>query len=183
MSNFEDNLLQGNFPQSDADFPPVDPFADAPPEKGAPAGEDKSQLLDLISKLRENYDFFSDMSDKEIVWILRLCDRQTFDPGQVIFKEGQSGNCFYLIVYGEVIISKGETELARMETGGCFGEMAILDDAPRSATARAAEKTLVFSIERDILADVFPSLGFKVAANLARQLSAKLRETDKLILS
>ena len=41
--------------------------------------------------------------------------------------------------------------------------------------------TLVFSVERDILTDVFPTLGFKVAANLAKQLSVKLRETDELI--
>ncbi len=143
--------------------------------------EDESSLSDLIEKLRENYGFFAQMSDKEIVWILRLCGRRLYKPEQTIFQEGESGNCFYLIVYGKVVITRGNTELARLETGQCFGEMAVLDDAPRSATAKAAEETLVFSVERDILTDVFPTLGFKVAANLAKQLSVKLRETDELI--
>ncbi len=143
--------------------------------------EGTPSLEGLIEKLQKNYDFFSDMDEKEIVWILRMCGRRSFAPGQTIFEKGDTGNCFYLIVFGEVVIQRGKTELARIGEGHCFGEMAVLDEAPRSATAIAQEDTLLFAIERDILVNVLPSLGFKVAANLARQLSKKLRDVDEFI--
>ena len=143
--------------------------------------EGTPSLDGLIEKLQKNYDFFSDMDEKEIVWILRMCGRRSYTPGQTIFEQGETGNCFYLIVFGEVLIQRGETELARIGEGHCFGEMAVLDEAPRSATAIAQVDTLLFAIERDILVNVLPSLGFKVAANLARQLSKKLREVDEFI--
>ncbi len=174
MSKISDKFPQADFPQKETD-------SSSSQENFDLSQENSSSMTNLIGKLRGNYDFFTDMTDKEIIWILRLCGRRSYKQGQTIFQEGDAGNCFYLIVYGEVVISRGNTELARLGTGECFGEMAVLDDAPRSATAKAADETLVFSVERDILTDVFPTLGFKVAANLAKQLSVKLRETDELI--
>lgn len=174
MSEISEKVSQADYPQYEN--------ADPPMRKNLETGQEHhSSMTELIEKLRGNYDFFAEMTDKEIVWILRLCGRRSFKQGQIIFQEGDAGNCFYLIVYGEVIISRGDTVLGQIGTGECFGEMAVLDDAPRSATAKAATDTLVFSVERDILTDVFPTLGFKVAANLAKQLSIKLRETDELI--
>lgn len=173
MANLE-KFSQGDFPQTELDSSSSTGGIDLSDESDSP-------VTDLIEKLRGNYDFFADMTDKEIVWFLRLCGRRSFKPDQPIFQEGELGNCFYLIVFGKVVISRGDMKLATLETGDCFGEMAVLDDAPRSASATAAMDTLVFSVERDILTDVFPTLGFKVAANLAKQLSVKLRETDELL--
>ncbi|MBT3435464.1 MAG: cyclic nucleotide-binding domain-containing protein [Nitrospinaceae bacterium] len=143
--------------------------------------EGKPSLQDLVGKLGENYGFFSQMSEKEIVWMLRLCGRRSFDIGQVIFQQGEMGNCFYLIVFGEVIIEKDGLELAKLGQGHCFGEMAVLENAPREAGATAGTDTLLFSIERDILVDAFPTLGFKVASNLAKELSEKLREMNQIV--
>ncbi len=142
--------------------------------------EGKPSLHELVAKLSGNYGFFSKMSEKEIVWMLRLCGRRSYDPGQVVFQQGEIGNCFYLIVFGEVIIQRDGDELARLGQGHCFGEMAVLDNTPRTAKAVASMDTLLFSVERDILVDGFPSLGFKVASNLARELSEKLREMNDL---
>ncbi len=143
--------------------------------------EGKPSLHDLVEKLGENYGFFSQMSEKEIVWMLRLCGRRSFDAGQAIFQQGELGNCFYLIVFGEVLIERDGLELARLGQGHCFGEMAVLENAPREAKALAATDTLLFSIERDILVDAFPTLGFKVASNLAKELSEKLREMNLIV--
>jgi serine/threonine-protein kinase len=138
-------------------------------------------IAELIARLRENYDFFSAMSEREIAWILKLCGRRSYRPGQRIFGQGDIGNCFYVIVYGEVVIRRGDIELSRLGHGDCFGEMAILEEAPRAATAETAKSTLLFSIERDILAETLPSLGFKVTTHLAKELSRKLREADALV--
>ncbi|MBI3128076.1 MAG: cyclic nucleotide-binding domain-containing protein [Candidatus Tectomicrobia bacterium] len=153
---------------------PPNPALDAAPimREGGP------NMEGLLAKLRGSYSFFSGMSPQELVWFLRLCSRRSYEPGDVIFQEGEMGDCFYLIIFGEVAISRGGAPIATLDDGNCFGEMAVLESTPRNATATAAKKTLVFCVEREILTNVFPSLGFKVAASLARDLSQKLREAD-----
>ena len=152
----------------------------APPGPGAlPLTREGAQTVEsLLGKLQDGYSFFSGMSQQELVWFLRLCSRRSYDPGEVIFQEGEMGDCFYLIVYGEVAISRDGKPIARVGEGSCFGEMAVLENTPRNAAAEAAAKTLVFCVEREILTNVFPSLGFKVASSLAKDLSQKLRDTD-----
>jgi serine/threonine-protein kinase len=156
------------------------PAGDPSGQNVAPLTREGSLPMDaLLAKLRTSYSFFSGMSQQELVWFLRLCSRRSYEPGDVIFHEGEMGDCFYLIVFGEVAISHGGAQLARLDDGACFGEMAVLESTPRNATATASKKTLVFCVERDILTNVFPSLGFKVASSLAKDLSQKLRETDE----
>ncbi|MEE9274269.1 MAG: cyclic nucleotide-binding domain-containing protein [bacterium] len=143
--------------------------------------EGKPPLRELIVKLKTNYEFFADMSESEIVRFFRLCDRLSVKPGEVIFEEGEKGEEFYLIVFGGVAIFVGDREVSRLGAGQCFGEMAILEDAPRNATVKVVEDTLLFCVDRGILTNVLPGLGFKIATSLARQLSDKLRDTDKLL--
>lgn len=157
-----------------------------PPKETPPPRPDSPPLTregthsfdSLLTKLQGSYSFFSGMTDQELVWFLRLCSRRSYDPGDVIFQEGEAGDCFYLIVFGEVAISRGGSPITQMAEGSCFGEMAVLESTPRNATATAAAKTLVFCVEREILTNVFPSLGFKVASSLAKDLSQKLRDTN-----
>lgn len=160
-----EEISQGDIPQKDLEFQLT--------------RDGKHSLGPLIEKLRENYVFFSGMDNREIVSILKLCGRRSYKPGQTIFKQGDTGNCFYMIIYGEVSIVRRNTELSRLGQGQCFGEMAVLEEQPRNATALASKPTLLFSLERNTLVNTLPSLGFKVASHLAKELSKKLREMDE----
>ncbi len=78
----------------------------------------------------------------------KILDRRVFREGQVIFREGEQAWAAFLIEKGAVDILKNAeggapTWLAIIRTGDLFGEMGLLDGAPRSATARAAELTVV----------------------------------------
>ncbi|OGL63729.1 MAG: hypothetical protein A3J27_06065 [Candidatus Tectomicrobia bacterium RIFCSPLOWO2_12_FULL_69_37] len=139
------------------------------------------QLLALIRKLQKSYLFFGDMLDEEVSQFLKLCRRENFEDGKKIFSQGELGNSFYLVVSGGVRILVENTEVAQLGPGQVFGEMAILEEAPRNASAVAAGNTLLFSISRSVLATRAPALGFKVVVGLARQLSVKLREANELI--
>jgi CRP/FNR family cyclic AMP-dependent transcriptional regulator len=64
-------------------------------------------------------------------------DTMTFDPGRVIFNEGDPGHEMYVVTEGEIEIQIGDAVLDTVGPGGIFGELAIIDAAPRSATAVA----------------------------------------------
>ncbi|MEK6710249.1 MAG: cyclic nucleotide-binding domain-containing protein [Nitrospinota bacterium] len=134
---------------------------------------------DLIWKLKKNYPFFADMNQNELVHLLRLCERRLFPAGGVIFRRGAPGEDFYLILSGEVSILAGDKELARLGAGECLGEMGVIEGAPRSATARAATRTLLLRIDARALGGESPALTHKLLAKVARQISARLREANE----
>jgi len=86
-----------------------------------------------------------------------VLDRRVFSPGEVIFKEGEVGRrCAFLIENGKVEISKktedgSDLVLGHIPAGGIFGEMALIDNKPRMAMARAAETTTVIIISETML--------------------------------
>ena len=105
----------------------------------------------------------------------------------MIIKELSSADKFFIIYRGKIEITKklerGEDlVLAVQSDGDFFGEMALLDERPRSASARALEPTSVLEISRDN----FDTLLYKapmLAYRVMRELSARLRDTDALLIS
>ncbi len=79
----------------------------------------------------------------------KVLERKVFYAGQKIFSEGDRGDRAYLIQEGTVEIVKNEAVLARLNKGEIFGEMALVDDQPRMATARAGSDVSVVIIGRE----------------------------------
>lgn len=79
----------------------------------------------------------------------RVLERKVFYAGQKIFSEGDRGDRAYLIQSGSVDIIKNEMPLATLNAGELFGEMALIDDKPRMATAMAQTDVTVVIISRD----------------------------------
>ncbi len=81
--------------------------------------------------------------------------RRTFRAGDVVFAQGDPGDCAYVVERGSIEIfartGGGELSLARRVPGELFGEMAIIDDQPRSASARALEDSVLLMITREQL--------------------------------
>lgn len=84
-----------------------------------------------------------------------ILDRQVLHAGKVVFEEGEDGDCAYVIQSGAVDIVRntkvGKVKLGRLSAGSIFGEMALIDDAPRMATAVSVESTTVVVIRRENL--------------------------------
>ena len=84
-----------------------------------------------------------------------ILDRQTFPAGRVVFHEGQDGDCAYILQSGAIEIVRntddGKITLGRLAPGSIFGEMALIDDAPRMAGAIAVEPSTVIVIRRELL--------------------------------
>lgn len=102
---------------------------------------------DLIQKLRL-MPALKCLGEDDLGGILSLSRVQTFDPGEIIIKEGQYDNWIYFLIQGKLAIElRGEPIGMLQERGDIFGEMGIIDGSPRSATIRAIEKTVCFSMD------------------------------------
>jgi signal transduction histidine kinase len=110
-------------------------------------------LKDLRAFLRNVY-FFKGLAEEEIGKIAQVCHEVTFGPGEVIFAEGSAPDRFYIVAEGAVEVWKDHERperdlLAVHEPGHLFGEMALIDDLPRSATVIARDRARLFYIGRE----------------------------------
>ncbi|MFC1499725.1 Crp/Fnr family transcriptional regulator [Candidatus Zixiibacteriota bacterium] len=144
--------------------------------------------------MEENLDFlkqsalFTGLHEGQFAVLCRLAEIQKFQEGEVIVAEGTPGDRFFVLMDGEVSIEKNTPEgyprpLASLtERGAFFGEMAVVDIEPRSATARAFKRTSVVMFTKEALVtmfDEFPELMTLVGFNIARVLSQRLRSIDE----
>ncbi|MCB1608761.1 MAG: cyclic nucleotide-binding domain-containing protein [Xanthomonadales bacterium] len=100
--------------------------------------------------------------------------------GDFIFNEGEEGSVMYIIESGTVEIlrrARGAKPLAELESGDFFGEMAILEDQPRFAGARAKTAVRLLRIERAQFADLIQS-NFEIAVRIMRKLAARIRRGE-----
>jgi CRP/FNR family cyclic AMP-dependent transcriptional regulator len=103
-----------------------------------------------------------------------------FQPGDAIFEEGSRGDTMFVIRSGEVIIERGGKVMEIVPPGGIFGEMALIDGAPRSATARAKTECEVAPItEKSFLFLVHETPFFAIA--VMRTLADRLRRLNERI--
>ena len=129
---------------------------------------------------------FADLDEGELARVAEICKEQSYKGGQTIFKEGEPGNRFYIIVSGDVRISRnipgsGEEALAVLQPGACFGEMAVFDRSERSTDAIANNPALLVTISRpdfEILLDFNRDMAYKILWSMLRLLSSRLRVTN-----
>ena len=129
---------------------------------------------------------FKDLTEEELVEIILIGQAEAFKKDQVIFREGEPGDAFYLIVDGSVRISKmsnnAEEALTILEARSFFGEMTLFDKEPRSAWAIAHEDCHVFAIRADDLFEVFEKnrhIGYKFLWAFCLTLAKRLRMTNE----
>jgi CRP-like cAMP-binding protein len=95
---------------------------------------------------------FEDLDQKSLEAIANAAVEQRYDPGQEIVREGDTGVGAFIIRSGRTEVVKkhgaGEERIAELKSGDVFGEMALLDEFPRSATVRALEPTTCLGIQR-----------------------------------
>lgn len=141
----------------------------------------------MKSEVLKGVYLFKELRPDEMDLILSIAKEKKFKKDNLIFSEGEPGNAFYLIVSGSVRISTvvpgvGEEALAILKPGEYFGEMALIDDAPRSASAIANEASLLVSITKEDFLNLISennALGYKLLWVFTRTLTDRLRKTDE----
>lgn len=141
----------------------------------------------MISQLR-SVPLFQELNRRELQEVAQLLELRNYQAGDVVFEQGVSGTGVYVVISGCVeVIQKDEEDaekllLAKSEQGSFFGETALLDDAPRTASAVVTEDAELALFPRDallMLAEQRPHLGVKIAIQLSQVIAERLRRTNR----
>ncbi len=136
---------------------------------------------DLLQKIP----LFELLDDDEVKVLAEQLDQKQVYAGQVVFNQGDSGGTMYVVQSGrvEIFLKDDNNErvvLSVVETGGIFGELSLLDNEPRSASAKALEDCFLFIIDRHDLEMLFQAHQH-AALDIMTMLSRRIREADTLV--
>ena len=151
-------------------------------------------MSNIVNFLKQS-DIFYQFTPTQLKLVANLCNEVVFHTKEIIFRENSDSKELYIITRGEVEIlinsstkniaentKKSGTIIATLRRGQSFGEVAIVDEGIRSASARAAkDETHLLVITRDkliMLCETYPPLGYRLMFNLAADLAMKIRNTD-----
>lgn len=138
-----------------------------------------------------NVQLFSSLADHAISQVSAISHEETHRKGDVLFEYGDPGDKLYLILEGQIRVGRtipglGEEALAVLGPGEVFGEMALLDESPRSADATVHSKCRLLAIAKDDFDDLLfrdKALAYEVLWSTVNLLVSRLRATnDKVTL-
>lgn len=160
--------------------------------------EEKERVTEYLTTLGQT-DVFYDLTEPQLEMVAGLCTEATFEAEEIIFEENSASDELYVIASGDVDILvnpalvqssvAGEASrpltIVTLRRGQTFGEVALVDQGLRSASARcASKKAHLLIIPRDQLielCDSYPDLGYRLMRNIAADLAFKIRGTDLTI--
>jgi hypothetical protein len=137
-----------------------------------------TDMIPIIERVMilKGCELFRYLSGQDLAGIASLAEVVYLDDGETVFVQGEAGDAFYMVVQGRMRIVRGSHELALLGPREAFGEMAILDQETRSATAIAAGPTTLLRIDRDPF-DRLIEQNPSVARGIYRMLTQRLRST------
>jgi CRP/FNR family transcriptional regulator, cyclic AMP receptor protein len=138
----------------------------------------------------KNVPLFSELTDQELSLLAASGSHQTFPDKNVIFQEGDSGEVLFIILSGKVkvlLTGKNGQEfiLSHLGPGNFFGEMAILESAPRSASVITVEPSEFFLLGRKALTELltkYPGITMKILKNLSQRLRKVSEQVRSLVM-
>jgi CRP/FNR family transcriptional regulator, cyclic AMP receptor protein len=123
----------------------------------------------------KSIDLFSQIPGEDLAAVALISSEEHREAGDEIFAEGEAGDALYLVLEGKVRVHKNERIIAELGERECFGEMAILDAAPRSATVTAVFETNLLKLTREDFEDIMAEKP-EIATGIIKVLTRRLRD-------
>ena len=148
--------------------------------KTVPAPE--AAMLSTVEKILflKSAPVFTRLSSEDLAPLARIAEPCSYSPGQKIFAEGELGDALFVIVRGQVQIRRRSHAVATLGAGEAFGEMAVLDEVPRSADAVALGETDLLRIGSEEFYELLHEQ-VEIAEGVIRMLTHRLRDADAAI--
>ncbi len=99
--------------------------------------------------LLQGIDLFADVTTEQLSFLATIAEELTFDPGKIIYSEGDAPDGLYAVISGGVEMKRGETSIDTIRVNGAFGVWALFDDEPRLTTAQTQDEVQALFISRD----------------------------------
>jgi CRP/FNR family transcriptional regulator, cyclic AMP receptor protein len=143
----------------------------------------KENVLDVLAVLPA----FDGLSRNELKLVERMLHERRYKKGEIVFNEGEPGAGMYIVIAGEVEILRkmntgSDVSLAVVKEHSFFGELALLDEIPRSASAVAISDSILFGFSKPSLEGLCsrnPRLGIKILSNLSRLVCKRLVKSNE----
>ncbi len=141
------------------------------------------QILAKLGFLK-SIKLFEGIRKRQLIHVLESLQERTYLKGETIFAQGDIGRALFIVFSGKIALSRLDAVtqksevIAEVHPGEFFGEMALLEEMPRTASAHTTEDTkvfMLFKIKLDTLLFSRPAIGVVIASQLAKILSARLR--------
>jgi CRP-like cAMP-binding protein len=147
----------------------------------------KEEEYNPVLKALQNVPIFNNLSKKELTEVKKLTHERMYKTEEPIFKKMAPSEGMYVIVTGNVNILDPDTgtSFTSLRDNDFFGELALLDEEPRSASAIAKSPSKLIGFFRTDLLTLmkrYPELGNKILLNLSRILGERLRKTNEELL-
>ena len=123
----------------------------------------------------KSIDLFSQIPGEDLAAVALISTEENREATEEIFSEGESGDALYLVIEGKVRVHRANRVIAELGERECFGEMAILDAAPRSATVTALQETALLKITREDFQDIMAEKP-EIANGIIKVLTRRLRD-------
>ena len=121
---------------------------------------------------------FKGLSKKELLAVSRATEQLEYGAGEVLARQDSVGNEAYVVVEGSITVRRNGRKVATLGSGDVAGEMALLDDEPRSADLVAAQDSVVLYISRREFGGLLET-NTKLMGKVLRSLAQRLREADR----
>ncbi len=146
---------------------------------GAASADEKTRANDVIKNIDalRHIELMHELTMAEVMRLAQAFDEIHFDAGDVVVREGETSESLYVVVTGTVEVLRGDRQIATLASGSHFGEMALLNLRPRSATVRATSTCRMMTIDRQRLYDFMRHDGMLAAKffwKMAQILSLRL---------
>jgi CRP-like cAMP-binding protein len=136
--------------------------------------------------LLERHPLLVNLTPDQLERISRAGEVESYNPAEPIVVEGSLGDALFLILSGQVAVHKGAQTFATLDAGEFFGEMSLVEPAPRSATVTSMSATFLFRLPHDALRSLItedPHAASVLLVQVVKTLSERLRRANQMLSS
>ena len=139
-----------------------------------------SKQLSMYSTLEKalilnSIDLFESIPSEELIRVAQIAEEEQFETDTPLFEEGDFGDSMYIVANGKVRVHKGKRIIAELEKGACVGEMALLDQEPRSADVTVNADTIMLKITQDGFYELMSS-NMEIMHGIVKLITNRLRK-------